>query len=178
MKCSSTVAINHFSFVAVNLFWKHFGTSYGNRQSVDLLYFKFEALVMCFKYAHSVNPFSYDGYKKPIFISVHGKENLPPTETITAFSEEEVEKFKTEAFSVFDSSKRKNQQAVAYILMLDTRLRTGEAFVLLNSDIDIKFFTPKPLAELLDHTTSEITELYYFKRDLKMLNGITDGFEL
>ena len=43
---------------------------------------------------------------------------------------------------------------------------------------NIKFFTPKPLAELFDYTTSEITELYYFKRDLKMLNGITDGFEL
>lgn len=79
---------------------------------------------------------------------------------------------------MFDSSKRKYQQAVAYILMLDTRLRTGEALGLLNSDIDIKFFTPKPLAELFDYTTSEITELYYVKRDLKMLNGITDGFEL
>ena len=79
---------------------------------------------------------------------------------------------------MFDSSKRKYQQAVAYILMLDTRLRTGEALGLLNSDIDIKSFTQKQVADLLDHTTSEITELYYVKRDLKMLNGITDGFEL
>ena len=94
------------------------------------------------------------------------------------FRRKKSKKFKTEAFSVFDSSKRKYQQAVAYILMLDTRLRTGEALVLLNSDIDIKFFTPKPLAELFDYTTSEITELYYVKRDLKMLNVVTDGFEL
>ena len=36
----------------------------------------------------------------------------------------------------------------------------------------------REVADLLGHTTSEITELYYVKRDMKMLNGITDGFEL
>ena len=43
---------------------------------------------------------------------------------------------------------------------------------------NIKSLTQKQVAELFDYTTSEITELYYVKRDLKMLNGITDGFEL
>ena len=43
---------------------------------------------------------------------------------------------------------------------------------------NIKFLTPKQVAELHGCTTLEITELYYVKRDLKMLNGITDGFEL
>lgn len=33
-------------------------------------------------------------------------------------------------------------------------------------------------AALLGHTTSEITERYYVKRDLSRLNGITDGFEM
>lgn len=234
--------------------------------------------------------------KKANFMSAQGKENLPPTETITVFSEEEIERFKA---SVFGNGKRKYQQAAAYILMLNTGLRTGEALGLLNSDIDlgnrvmhvqrgvkevskregvtgksgrevivgklksatskreiplndtaiemikdlrkefyfgedsplipdehgavtrpvnfrkrfyrilkaagietkglhslrhtfatrlingvkdndgnIKSLTPKQVADILGHTTSEITELYYVKRDTNMLNGITDGFEL
>ncbi len=237
--------------------------------------------------------------KKANFMSAQGKENLPPTDTITVFSEEEIEKFKSEAFSVFGNGKRKYQQAAAYILMLNTGLRTGEALGLLNSDIDIesrvmhvqrgvkeisrrngvtaesgrevadgklksatskrdiplndtaiemiedlrsefcfgedcplipdehgevtrpvnfrkryyrilkaagieikglhslrhtfatrlingtkdkdgniKCLTPRQVADLLGHTTSEITELYYVKRDMNMLSGITDGFEL
>ena len=237
--------------------------------------------------------------KKANFMSAQGKENLPPTETVTVFSEEEIEKFKAEAFSLFGNGKRKYQQAAAYVLMLNTGLRTGEALGLLNSDIDLEnrvmhvqrgvkevskregvtgksgrevivgklksatskrdtplndtaiemikdlrkefyfgedsplipdeqgevtrpvnfrkrfyrilkaagietkglhslrhtfatrlingtkdkngniiFLTQKQVADLLGHTTSEITELYYVKRDMKMLNGITDGFEL
>ena len=76
--------------------------------------------------------------KKANFMSAQGKENLPPTETITVFSEEEIKKFKAEAFSVFGNGKRKYQQAEAYILMLNTGLRTGEALGLLNSDIDLE----------------------------------------
>ena len=237
--------------------------------------------------------------KKANFMSAQGKENLPPTDTITVLSEEEIEKFKAEAFSVFGNGKRKYQQAAAYILMLNTGMRTEEALGLLNSDIDldnrvmhiqrgvkevskrdgvtaesgrevivgklksatsrrdvplndtaiemikdlrkefyfgedsplipdehgevtrpvnfrkrfyrilkaagietkglhslrhtfatrlingtkdkdgnIKSLTPCQVADLLGHTTSEITELYYVKRDMKLLNGITDGFEL
>ena len=237
--------------------------------------------------------------KKANFMSAQGKENLPPTDTITVFSEEELEKFKAEAFSLFSNGKRKYQQAAAYILVLNTGMRTGEALGLLNSDVDlehrvlhvqrgvkeiskrsgvtaehgrevvvgklksatskrdvplndtaiemindlrsefyfgedsplipdehgevtrpvnfrkryyrilkaagieikglhslrhtfatrlingtkdkdgnIKSLTPRQVADLLGHTTSEITELYYVKRDMKMLTGITDGFEL
>lgn len=44
-------------------------------------------------------------------------------------------------------------------------------------DGSIKCLTPRQVADLLGHTTSEITEMYYVKRDLTKLNGITDGFE-
>ena len=43
-----------------------------------------------------------------------------------------------------------------------------------DKDGNIKSLTPKQVADLLGHTTSEITELYYVKRDMKLLNGITD----
>lgn len=46
------------------------------------------------------------------------------------------------------------------------------------SDGTIKSLTPRQVADLLGHTTSEITEMYYVKRDLTKLNGITGGFEM
>ena len=237
--------------------------------------------------------------KKSNFLAAQDKENLPTSETITVFTPEEIKIFKDEAFSTFSNGKRKYQQAAAYILMLNTGLRTGEVLGLLNSDIDlknrvmhlnrgvkeiskrdgvtaekgrevkvgklksatskrdvplndtaiemilnlrdefyfgedsplipdengnftrpvnfrkryyrilkaagietkglhslrhtfatnlvngikqpdgsIKSLTPRQVADLLGHTTSEITEMYYVKRDLTKLNGITDEFEL
>jgi len=76
--------------------------------------------------------------KKANFLAAQEKKNLPESETITVFSEEELEKFKAEAFSTFSNGKRKYQQASAYILMLNTGLRTGELLGLLNSDIDLE----------------------------------------
>ena len=38
--------------------------------------------------------------------------------------------------------------------------------------------SPKQVADLLGHSTSEITEMYYVKRDSTRLVGITDGFAL
>lgn len=240
-----------------------------------------------------------DMIKKSNFLSAQNKENLPTNETVTVFTEEEIENFKTEAFSTFKDGKRKYQQAGAYILMLNTGLRTGEMLGLLNSDIDlenktltvrqgvkeisrrdgadftsgreikigkpksissmrtvplnstavemikdlrteayygentplvsdengdytrpvnfrkryyrilkasgletkglhslrhtfatnlvngikqpdgsIKSLTPKQVADLLGHSTSQITEMYYVKKDTSRLNGITEGFEM
>ena len=71
-------------------------------------------------------------------MAAQGKENLPQCDTITVFTEEEIKKFKEEAFSTFSNGKRKYQQAAAYILMLNTGLRTGEVLGLLNRDIDLE----------------------------------------
>jgi len=76
--------------------------------------------------------------KKSNFLSAQNKENLPECETVTIFTPKEIEKFKSEAFSTFKDGKRKYQQAAAYILMLNTGLRTGELLGLLNSDIDLE----------------------------------------
>ena len=46
------------------------------------------------------------------------------------------------------------------------------------TDGSIKSLTPKQVADLLGHSTSQITEMYYVKKDTSRLNGITDGFEM
>lgn len=76
--------------------------------------------------------------KKSNFLSAQDKEDLPECETVTIFTPEEIEKFKAEAFSTFKDGKRKYQQPAAYILMLNTGLRTGELLGLLNADIDLE----------------------------------------
>ena len=45
-------------------------------------------------------------------------------------------------------------------------------------DGSVKALSVKQVAELLGHTTSEITEIYYVKRDTTRLAGLTDGFNL
>ena len=76
--------------------------------------------------------------KKSNFLSAQSRENLPECETVTIFTPEEIEKFKTEAFRCWSNGERIYQQAAAYILMLNTGLRTGELLGLLNSDIDLE----------------------------------------
>ena len=76
--------------------------------------------------------------KKANFMSAQGKENLPECEMVTVLSKEEIEDFKEEAFRKFGNGKRVYQQAAAYILMLNTGLRTGEILGVLNSDIDLE----------------------------------------
>ena len=45
-------------------------------------------------------------------------------------------------------------------------------------DGSFKALSPRQVADLLGHSTSEITELYYVKKDTGRLAGITAGFEL
>ncbi|MBQ3523245.1 MAG: site-specific integrase [Clostridia bacterium] len=237
--------------------------------------------------------------KRHNFMSAQGKENLPTNETVTVFTDEEIEKLEEECFKTWGTGKRLYQQSAAYILMLNTGIRTGEMLGLLNSDIDldnrvmhiqrgvkeiykrdgttaetgreisigklksasskrdvplnniaiemikelrneyyfgentplvcdengnytrpvnfrkrfyrilkganietkglhalrhtfatklvngikqpdgsIKSLTPRQVADLLGHSTSEITERYYVKKDTTYLNGITDEFEM
>ncbi len=77
--------------------------------------------------------------------------------SVTIFTPEEIEIFKKECFGCWGNGKRIYQHAAAYILMLNAGLRTGE---------------------LLGHSTSQITEMYYVKKDTARLNWITDGFEM
>lgn len=237
--------------------------------------------------------------KKNNFFSAQGREVLPVCDTITVFTSDEIKKLKAEAFRCWGSGKRIYQQAAAYVLLLNTGLRTGELLGLQNKDVDLdnrvlhvrrgvkeierrsgtilgsgrevkvgklksvtskrdvplnsnavemiedlrrecyhgedaplvcneyggftrpvnfrkRFYrilraagiekkglhslrhtfasylingqkqpdgsihslTPKQVADLLGHSTSQITEMYYVKRDLARLEGITDAFNL
>ena len=75
--------------------------------------------------------------KRANFLAAQGKESLPTFETVTTFSPSEIEKFKVEAVRRWGNSKPIYQQSAAYILMLNTGLRTCEVLGLLNSDIDL-----------------------------------------
>lgn len=75
--------------------------------------------------------------KRSNFMAGQGKENLPVNETVTIFTDDELDRFKTEAFRTNPNGSRKYQQSAAYILMLNTGIRTGEALGLMNSDIDL-----------------------------------------
>ena len=61
-------------------------------------------------------------------------------------------------------------------------LRHTYATVLVNGirqpDGSIKALTPRQVADLLGHTTSQITEMYYVKKDTARLSGITDDFNI
>ncbi len=76
--------------------------------------------------------------KKANFMAAQGKENLPTNETVTIFTPEEIAKIKEEAAKQYATGKKLYKQAGAFILMLNTGLRTGEVLGLLNSDIDIE----------------------------------------
>ena len=75
--------------------------------------------------------------KKANFLAAQDKENLPTCETVTVFTDEELDKFKAEAFSLYGNGERKYMQASAFTLLLNTGLRTGELLGLLNSDVDL-----------------------------------------
>ena len=75
--------------------------------------------------------------KKANFMAAQDKENLPTCETVTVFTDEELDKFKAEAFSLYGNGVRKYMQASAFTLLLNTGLRTGELLGLLNSDVDL-----------------------------------------
>ena len=42
----------------------------------------------------------------------------------------------------------------------------------------MKALSPRQVADLLGHSTSQITERYYVKKDTARLSGITEGFEM
>ena len=75
--------------------------------------------------------------KKENFCAAQGKELKPLCENVTVFSGEEIARIKTELQRRNENGKLVYPQGAAYILMLNTGLRTGELLGLFNKDIDL-----------------------------------------
>ena len=104
----------------------------------------YSILKMYFKYLYqegiiTLNPMALiDMTKKANYLAAQGKENKAQCDLVTVFTDEEIEKIRTEAFRRFDNGKRVYQQSAAYFLMLNTGMRAGEACGIINSDIDLE----------------------------------------
>lgn len=61
--------------------------------------------------------------------------------------------------------------------LLDT-FCVAEIWIHIQCNGTIRALSPRQVADLLGHSTSEITELYYVKKDTSRLAGITAGFDL
>lgn len=77
-------------------------------------------------------------------------------------------------YSILDAAgfEKKGLQSLRHTFA--TKLVTGVRA----EDGTVKALTPRQVTDLLGHTTSEITEMYYVKRNTDMLMGITNEFEL
>ena len=102
--------------------------------------------------------------KKSNFLAIQNKVDLPTSETVTIFTQDEIEKLKAEAQKTYSTGKKFYRQAGAYILMLNTGLRAGEMLGVLNNDIDlvrrvlhlqrgVKVINKRSGTELLDGST-------------------------
>lgn len=104
----------------------------------------YSVLKMYFKYLYqegiiTLNPMALiDMTKKANYLAAQGKENKAQCDLVTVFTDEEIEKIRTEAFKRFDNGKRVYQQSAAYFLMLNTGMRAGEVCGIINSDIDLE----------------------------------------
>ena len=84
------------------------------------------------------NPMAYVRMiKKANFLAAQGKENIVQSDAVTVLTDEEIQRLREEAFARNKKGILKHQQAAAFLLMLNTGLRTGEALGVINSDIDL-----------------------------------------
>ena len=85
------------------------------------------------------NPMAYVRMiKKVNFLAAQGKKNIAQSDAVTVLTDEEIQRLREAVFARNKKGALKHHQAAAYLLMLNTGLRTGEVLGLLNSDIKKK----------------------------------------
>lgn len=85
------------------------------------------------------NPMAYVRMiKKANFDAAQSKEIIAQSDVITVFTDDELQLLRSEVFARNKNGTLKHHQSAAYLLMLNTGLRTGEVLGLLNSDIDLE----------------------------------------
>ena len=118
--------------------WMNEGLSYSTVKKVYVLLNEYFRTLYLEEMIHKNPMDNVEMIKKSNFLSAQGKEDLPECETVTVFDEDEVKRFKAEALATYPNGTPKHQQAAAYILMLNTGMRAGEALALRNCDIDLE----------------------------------------
>ena len=84
------------------------------------------------------NPMAYVRMiKKANFLAAQGREIIARSDAVTVLTDEEIRRLREAVFTRNRKGALKHQQAAAYLLMLNTGLRTGEVLGLINSDIDL-----------------------------------------
>lgn len=93
---------------------------------------------LCYEDYIPKNPMAYVRMiKKANFLAAQGREIIARSDAVTVLTDEEIRRLREAVFTRNRKGALKHQQAAAYLLMLNTGLRTGEALGLLNSDIDL-----------------------------------------
>lgn len=93
---------------------------------------------LCYEDYIPKNPMAYVRMiKKANFLAAQGREIIARSDTVTVLNDEEIRRLREAVFTRNRKGALKHQQAAAYLLMLNTGLRTGEVLGLLNSDIDL-----------------------------------------
>ena len=93
---------------------------------------------LCYEDYIPKNPMAYVRMiKKANFLAAQGREIIARSDAVTVMTDEEIRRLREAVFTRNRKGALKHQQAAAYLLMLNTGLRTGEALGLLNSDIDL-----------------------------------------
>ena len=93
---------------------------------------------LCYEEHIPKNPMAYVRMiKKANFLAAQGREIIARSDAVTVLTDEEIRRLREAVFTRNRKGALKHQQAAAYLLMLNTGLRTGEVLGLLNSDIDL-----------------------------------------
>ena len=93
---------------------------------------------LCYEEHIPKNPMAYVRMiKKANFLAAQGREIIARSDAVTVLTDEEIRRLRETVFTRNRKGALKHQQAAAYLLMLNTGLRTGEVLGLINSDIDL-----------------------------------------
>ena len=93
---------------------------------------------LCYEEHIPKNPMAYVRMiKKANFLAAQGREIIARSDAVTVLTDEEIRRLREAVFTRNRKGALKHQQAAAYLLMLNTGLRTGEVLGLFNSDIDL-----------------------------------------
>lgn len=93
---------------------------------------------LCYEEHIPKNPMAYVRMiKKANFLAAQGREIIARSDAVTVLNDEEIRRLREAVFTRNRKGALKHQQAAAYLLMLNTGLRTGEVLGLINSDIDL-----------------------------------------